>query len=92
MTSAGDAALLSLQACVSKGAQRACSPKSQCSLGTSPVLDSVLGAIGGVSRSFFILHAGRWLDVVPPWTKAVKLWMLRACTGAAAVMPVQLQT
>lgn len=29
----------------------------------SPVLDSVLGAIGGVSRSFYILHAGRWLDV-----------------------------
>lgn len=63
MTSAGDAALLSLQACASKGAQHACSPTSQCSLGSSPVLDSVLGAIGGVSRSFFILHAGRWLDV-----------------------------
>lgn len=58
-----DAALLSLQACASKGAQHAFSPKSQCSLGSSPVLDSVLGAIGGVSRSFFILHAGRWLDV-----------------------------
>lgn len=39
-------------------------PKSQCcSLGLSPVLDSVLGATGGVSRAFYILHAGRWLGV-----------------------------
>lgn len=29
----------------------------------SPVLDSVLGATGGVSRAFYILHAGRWLGV-----------------------------
>lgn len=27
------------------------------------MLDSVLGAIGGVSRALYILHAGRWLDV-----------------------------
>lgn len=39
-------------------------PKSQCcSLGSSPVLDSVLGATGGVGRAFYILHAGTWLDV-----------------------------
>lgn len=39
-------------------------PRTQCcSLGSSPVLDSVLGAIGGVSRAFYILHAGRQLDV-----------------------------
>lgn len=49
---------------MSKGAQHACSPQVPVLLsGLSPVLDSVLGAIGGVSRAFYILHAGRWLDV-----------------------------
>lgn len=91
LTSAGDAALLSLQACASKGAEHACSPPSPsaalwaCLLCWTVFLVLQVGS-AGLSTSCMQADGLAW---VPPWTKAVGLWVMRACSEAATV---QLQT